>query len=202
MNVLITAGPTREYLDPVRYISNESSGKMGFAFAQAVRTFGADVTLVAGPVALETPRGVTRIDVVSAEEMRRAVMRLARNADVIIMAAAVADARPRRHFTHKLKKPLKPIQLSPTPDILAELGSIKRDDQVLVGFALETSHMIARATKKLRTKGCDWIVANTERAVGAAASQATLISQAGAIIRLPLLPKHDLAMMILSHILA
>jgi len=202
MNILITAGPTREYLDPVRYLSNESSGKMGFAFAEAAHALGADVTLIAGPVDLATPKGATRIDVTSSDEMYRAVMNHARRADIIVMAAAVADAKPARRSKTKLKKPLKPLKLVPTRDILAELGKKKRDEQLLVGFALETTKLIANAQKKLKKKNCDWIVANSAQALGADASKATLIPKHGKQIALPKLHKHDLAVVMLSHVFA
>jgi phosphopantothenoylcysteine decarboxylase/phosphopantothenate--cysteine ligase len=202
MNVLITAGPTREHIDPVRYISNESSGLMGFALAEAAHAVGANVTLIAGPVDLETPKGVTRIDVVSCDDMRKHVIRHAKKADVIIMAAAVADASPQRRSKKKLKKPLKQIKLIPTPDILAELGKTKRDDQTIIGFALETGSLLANARKKLKSKHCDWIVANTHRSLGSSDSKATLIPARGKAISIPLLAKHDLAMLILSHVLA
>ncbi len=174
---------------------------MGFALAEAAVALGNEVTLVAGPVNVDTPKGVKRIDVVSCEEMRRQVMRRARRADVVIMAAAIADARPQRYSKKKLKKPLASIRLTPTPDILAELGAIKKDDQVLVGFALETEALIANATRKMRAKNCDWMVANKASALGAHESKATLIPRRGRPIALPLLPKHDLAVLLLSHIL-
>ena len=202
MNILITAGPTREYLDPVRFISNDSSGKMGFALAEAARVLGAEVTLVTGPTSLPTPKGVTRIDVVTCKEMHTAVKRFSRKADIIIMAAAVADMKPARYSKKKIKKPIASIRLAPNPDILEDLGKIKGDDQILVGFALETQDMIANAKKKLRKKNCDWIVANKHTSIGADESKATLIPHKGKNIALPSLPKHDLAMVILSHILA
>lgn len=201
MHVLITAGPTREYIDPVRYISNHSSGKMGFALAEAAHSLGAEVTLIAGSVNLTTPEGVTRIDVVTCNEMMRAVMRLAKKANVIIMAAAVSDFRPARYSKKKLKKPVKTIRLTQNPDILEDLGKVARDDQILVGFALETGNVISNAKKKLRSKGCDWIVANRHTSIGADQSKATLIPRYGRSIALPKLPKYDLAMVILSHIL-
>jgi phosphopantothenoylcysteine synthetase/decarboxylase len=201
MQILIAAGPTREYIDPVRYISNDSSGKMGFALAQAAHELDADVTLVTGPVDLKTPKGVERIDVVSCNDMKRTIMRHTKKADVIIMAAAVADFKPTRRSKNKLKKPIKQIKLTQNPDILNELGKIVREDQTLIGFALETGNVIANAKKKLKSKGCDWIVANRHTSIGADQSKATLIPRKGRTISLPKLPKHDLAMVILSHVL-
>lgn len=174
---------------------------MGFALAQAARQLGFKVTLIAGPVELPDPRGVKRIDVVSGEEMRRAVLREMKNAHIIIMAAAVADFRPARYSKKKIKKPVRGIKLKSNPDILEELGKKKTDEQTLVGFALETENMIANAKKKLKAKGCDWMVANMSSAIGSDESKATLIPRKGKRIALPRLPKHDLAMLILSHVL-
>lgn len=204
--ILITAGPTREYLDPVRYLTNESSGQMGFALAEVSRDFGAAVTLIAGPVTLPTPHGIKRIDVVSAEEMQRATLREAKRADVVIMAAAVADWRPQKQAVHKLKKrPAQQhttIKLVQNPDILAQLGQQKRDRQLVVGFALETDELERNALQKLQRKHCDWIVANAASAMNARQSRAILFSRDGKRIPLPKLPKEDLAVLILSHLLA
>ncbi|MFA4874162.1 MAG: phosphopantothenoylcysteine decarboxylase [bacterium] len=216
IKVLVTAGPTREYLDPVRYISNDSSGQMGFAIAKAAGELGCDVTLVAGPVSLDTPARVRRIDVVTAREMRREVMRRAAKADIIIMAAAVADWRPRRVSKQKIKRskghphpiPLPSrergltIALVENPDILAELGKTKKPGQTLVGFALETGNLERNARVKLKHKRCDWIVANSAAAIGARQSRAMLLAADGRRIALPRLAKEDLAVVILSHILS
>jgi phosphopantothenoylcysteine decarboxylase / phosphopantothenate---cysteine ligase len=202
LRVLITAGPTREYLDPVRYLSNDSSGQMGFALARAATELGFAVTLIAGPVALPTPAGVRRIDVISAQEMQRATLRCAPKADIVIMAAAVADWRPERRHAQKLKKgDRRPaIALVENPDILAALCRRKRRGQTIVGFALETDRLEARARAKLARKRCDWIVANAASAIGAAKSRAILLSAGGQRILLPVLPKEDLAILILSHL--
>lgn len=202
LKILITAGPTREYLDPVRFISNESSGRMGFALAQAARELGHEVALITGPVALETPEGVKRLDIVSCAELRSAIHHHAQHADVIFMAAAVADARPWRIAKHKLKKPLAHVRLRDNPDILSELGKNKRPGQILVGFALETKNLIATAKKKRIAKNCDWMVGNTDQSIGAKETAVVLIGPDGMTTRLPMLPKHDLAVVILSHILA
>lgn len=204
--VLVTAGPTREYIDPVRYISNDSSGRMGFALARAARARGFGVTLIAGPVALETPEGVARIDVTSAGEMRTAVMKCRSRADIIIMAAAVADFAPAKISRHKVKKASikksMSIKLIRTPDILAELGRKKRRGQIVVGFALETDSIEKNARKKLTEKNCDWIVANSHRSIGGKMSRAILIHRSKGTIRLPMQGKRDLARRILSHIAA
>ncbi|MFH0799217.1 MAG: phosphopantothenoylcysteine decarboxylase [Pseudomonadota bacterium] len=217
LRILITAGPTREYIDPVRYISNDSSGQMGFALARAAAHLGFRVDLIAGPVALPTPEGAIRIDVASTLEMRREVMRLAPRADVIVMAAAVSDWRPARFSRKKIKRsktglppPSPPykggemphaIPLIENPDILLELGKRKKPNQILIGFALETDDLEKNARGKLARKNCDWIVANPACAIGARVSRALLISRSGKKIALPLLPKEDLAIVILSHIL-
>ncbi len=206
LKILVTAGPTREYLDPVRYLSNDSSGQMGFALAQVAAEFGAAVTLIAGPVALPTPKKVKRIDVVSAAEMHRAVLRQAPRSDVIIMAAAVSDWRPAKVSKGKLKKTIGPsdhrtIGLISNPDILADLGRRKRPGQLLAGFALETHDLERNARSKRKRKNCDWIVANAATAIGARVSRALLLGSEGQRIALPQLPKEDLAVLILSHLL-
>jgi len=201
LKILITAGPTREYLDPVRFISNESSGRMGFSLAQAASELGHNVVLISGPVALDTPKNVKRLDIVSCAELRCAVHHHAPDADVIFMVAAVADARPWQTSKHKLKKPLGHVKLRDNPDILSELGKNKKPGQVLVGFALETKKLIETAKEKRIAKNCDWIVGNTDQAIGAKETGVVLIGPDGMTTRLPVLPKHDLAVVILSHIL-
>lgn len=205
LNILIAAGPTREYIDPVRYLSNDSSGKMGFALAKAACRLGLHVTLVAGPVALETPRGVKRIDVISALDMRAAVLAKAPKAGIIIMCAAVADYRPARFSRMKIKRTIEPsnhrtIELVSNPDILAELGRKKKRHQTLVGFALETNNLERNARAKLEEKNCDWIVANSANAIGAKVGSAILFSRKGRRIPIRSLPKDRLAAVILSHV--
>jgi phosphopantothenoylcysteine decarboxylase/phosphopantothenate--cysteine ligase len=205
--VLITAGPTREYIDPVRYISNDSSGRMGCALAKAALELGCEVTLIAGPIAIEKPKGAHGIAVISAREMRTAVLKEARDADVIIMAAAVSDWRPAKCSKRKLKRTDgssndRTIELTPNPDILAELCAKRKPGQIIAGFALESNHLERNARDKLKRKACDWIVANGVQAIGSGASSAVLFSARGGKINLPPLPKEDLAMVILSHILS
>ena len=201
--VLITAGPTREYLDPVRYISNDSSGRMGFALAAAAKKLGADVTLISGPVSLPAPRGVRRVDVTSAADMRREVLKRSGKSDVIIMSAAVSDFRPAIFSRQKIKKQAgaKSLKLIKNPDILAELGKKKRDDQILIGFAVETKNLESYARRKLKDKKCDWIVANRHTVIGKDRGHAILLSRHGKRIVLPELPKDELAFIIFSHIL-
>ena len=159
-HILVTAGPTHEPIDPVRVIANRSSGRQGFAIAAAAADAGARVTLIAGPVALETPSGVERIDVETAEQMAEAVF-AALLVDAAVLVAAVADWRV-IPATTKLKKGEGPPQLEfvPTRDILAELGSSDRRPQLLVGFAAETENVVDRAIAKREQKRADWIVAN------------------------------------------
>jgi phosphopantothenoylcysteine decarboxylase/phosphopantothenate--cysteine ligase len=160
--VLVNAGPTAEPIDPVRVITNRSSGKMGFAIAEAAARRGAEVVLVAGPVSLPTPHGVERVDVETALEMRDAVLGALPRATIAILAAAVADYTPARAETVKIKREKKDelsLELVKTPDILAEVVS-KRGARTVVGFAAETNDLLANARAKLARKGCDLIVAN------------------------------------------
>jgi phosphopantothenoylcysteine decarboxylase/phosphopantothenate--cysteine ligase len=159
-HVLVTAGPTHEPIDPVRVIANRSSGRQGFAIAAAAAKAGARVTLIAGPVALQTPEGVTRIDVETAEQMAHAVF-AALPADAAVLVAAVADWRVEPSPT-KLKKGSGPPQIHfmPTRDILAELGASDRRPRLLVGFAAETENVVGQAIGKRQAKRADWIVAN------------------------------------------
>jgi phosphopantothenoylcysteine decarboxylase/phosphopantothenate--cysteine ligase len=160
--VVVTAGPTREHIDPVRFISNPSSGRMGFAMAAAAQRLGAEVTLIHGPVSLETPEGVVAESIVSAEDLYTSVQKYA-DADVIIMAAAVSDFTPTETFDHKVKKGSgeSEIKLKNTADILAWLGERKPENQTLIGFAMETQGLIKNASEKLEKKKADWIVANS-----------------------------------------
>lgn len=176
--LVITAGPTREKLDPVRFFSNESSGQMGWALAEAARRRGAHVTLVAGPTHLPTPKGVRCVRVVSAREMWTATRHAARRAHAVIGAAAVADWRPARVSRSKLKKGTAApvVRMVANPDILATLSKERRTPfPRLAGFALETNRLLANARKKMLEKGLDLVVANSPRALGAVQTQAVLI---------------------------
>lgn len=161
LRVLVTAGPTREPLDPVRYLSNRSSGKMGFAVAAAAARAGARVTLVSGPVALPTPAGVTRVDVESAAQMRAAVGDAVADCDIFIAAAAVADYRPQQVAAAKVKKQAAALrlELEPTTDILAEVAA-RADGPFTVGFAAETENVTEHARAKLEAKGLEMVAAN------------------------------------------
>ena len=195
MRFLITAGPTREHLDPVRYLSNASTGAMGFAFAEAARDAGHRVVLVSGPVSLPDPKGVRTIRVVSAREMRREVLRVFPRIDAVVMTAAVSDYRPRRASPTKLKRSGKEnlsLELVPNPDILAELGR-RKGNRILTGFALETGKGKARALGKLRRKNLDYIVLDDPAAIGARRVTATVFRGEEEIHRFSRTTKKSLA---------
>ena len=203
-NILITAGPTREELDPVRYISNHSSGKMGYAIAVAARRRGARVTLVTGPTCLAEPFGVETVQVVSALEMRQAVMERVSESTIIVKAAAVADYRPASRKDLKIKKSAGclTLELEKNPDILSELGAIK-GEKILVGFAAETEDLIGNAGKKLTEKNLDMVVANDISLEGAGFNVDTnivkLLFRDGKVEDLPLMGKLELAHIILDR---
>lgn len=160
--VVVTAGPTREHIDPVRFISNPSSGKMGIAMAEAAQRLGADVTLIHGPISVSKPEGIQSLSITSTADLFEAVKEY-RDADVIIMAAAVSDFTPTKIHQQKVKKTAdeNSIDLKRTQDILAWLGENKREGQTLIGFAMETENLIENATSKLKKKNADWIIANS-----------------------------------------
>lgn len=201
LRVLVTAGPTHEAIDPVRYIGNRSSGKMGFAIAETAKRRGAEVILVCGPVSLPTPVGVTRVDVTSALEMRDAVLEHFPHVDVAVKAAAVADYRVAEVAQQKLKRheggDRIELQLVQNPDILSELGRLKKSHQLTVGFAAETNDVIAQAQRKLRVKQCDLIVANDVTEQGAGFDVDTnlvhMIDGEGRVESLPLMSKERVA---------
>jgi phosphopantothenoylcysteine decarboxylase/phosphopantothenate--cysteine ligase len=204
--VVVTAGPTHEPIDPVRFIGNRSSGKMGFALAQCAAERGGDVTLVSGPVTLATPRNVRRIDVETAAEMNAAVQSAVTDADIVIMAAAVADFTPASPATIKIKKQgstVPELALVSTTDIAKELGKNK-GSRIHVGFALETHDEIDNAKKKLREKNFDYIVLNSTRDEGAAfgtdTNVVTIISGDGTADSLPKMSKFDVAVEILNRV--
>jgi phosphopantothenoylcysteine decarboxylase/phosphopantothenate--cysteine ligase len=208
--VVVTAGPTYEPIDPVRFVGNRSSGKQGFALAQAALDRGAEVVLIAGPVALETPVGARRIDVGTAAEMAEAVWREAEAADVLLMAAAVADYRPAQSQPFKIKRGEGlALELIPTVDILAGVAARRASagkPHVIVGFAAETRDLLENAQAKLRAKGLDLIVANdvTEPGAGFAVdtNRVTLIDARGRIEPLPLMSKAAVAEAILDRVVA
>ncbi|HQS71159.1 MAG: bifunctional phosphopantothenoylcysteine decarboxylase/phosphopantothenate synthase [Novosphingobium sp. 28-62-57] len=203
-HILITAGPTHEPIDPVRYIANRSSGKQGFAIAAAAAKAGAQVTLIAGPVNLDTPQGVTRVDVETARQMATAVD-AALPADVAIMVAAVADWRSAGEAAQKIKKDgsgqVPPLQLVENPDILATLCKSDRRPALVVGFAAETNDVLDHARAKLARKGADWIVANdvATHAMGGEINGLHIVSASG-VESLPELPKAAAAAALIERI--
>lgn len=204
-HVLVTAGPTWEAIDPVRYIANRSSGKQGFAIAAAAAALGAQVTLVAGPVSLKTPAGVTRIDVESANEMADAVKR-ALPVDVAVMVAAVADWRPKEYRSEKIKKrgsAPPALMLTENPDILTNLASGPRRPELVIGFAAETDNVIENAKAKRKRKVADWIVANdvSGDVMGGDNNRVTIVSADG-IETLDEMPKAAVAMALVERIAA
>ncbi len=204
---LITAGPNREPLDPVRYISNRSSGKMGYALARAAVRRGADVALISGPTGLDSPLGARLISVTTAAEMRAAVLKEYVQCTAVIMAAAVSDYHPATVAEKKIKrgKGAVELRLEPNPDILKELGENK-NGKWLVGFAAETEELTANARKKLREKNLDMVVANNIAETGSGfdgdTNSATIVDRTGATRSLPLMSKDELADRIYDHFLA
>lgn len=205
--ILVTAGPTQENIDPVRYITNHSSGKMGYAVARAAMLRGAEVTLVSGQTALTPPMFVDYVQITTAEEMYQAVTERSDEQDIIIKAAAVADYRPKTVYENKVKKQdgQMSIELERTKDILAYLGAHKKKDQFLCGFSMETENMIGNSRAKLQKKNLDMIAANNVKVKGAGfqgdTNVMTLITQ-DQEIALPLLSKEEVANKILDIILA
>lgn len=203
MRFVITAGPTREYIDAVRFLSNPSTGKMGFAIAEAAAKRGHEVVLIAGPVVLKTPAGVRRVDVVSAREMLKAVCAECRPGTVLAGVAAVADFRPKISAKRKLHKGEMPgaIELVPNPDVLA---SVKTKGVVKVGFAAETDDVLASAADKCRRKNLRMIVANdvSRRGIGFGAddNEVAFLFPDGAVERLPKMTKRAVARRIVERI--
>jgi len=205
VNILVTAGPTREPLDPVRYLTNRSSGKMGYALARVARERGHRVRLVTGPVAIEPPRGVTVTRVLSAREMLRAVSGSFPWADALIMAAAVSDWRPAHVAAGKMKKKGRTlvIRLVKNPDILEGVSRMK-GGRTVVGFAAETGDPVAEALHKLRRKKLDLVVANDVSVPGsgfdADSNLAALVFRDGTVVRLNRMRKTTLARIVVEHV--
>ncbi len=202
LRVVVSAGGTREALDPVRFLSNRSSGKQGYALAEAARRRGAQVVLVS-TVERSVPSGVDLVAVESAEELREAMLHAAADADIVVMAAAVADFRPKTSAERKLKRRdgLPELLLEPTPDVLSELAAARRPRQVLVGFAAETDDAVAEGARKLAEKGVDLIVVNDvsrrDAGFGAEDNEVTILSVEGAVT-VPLAPKLEVASAVLD----
>ena len=205
LKILITAGPTTEYIDPVRIVTNRSTGKMGYALARAAWRRGADVTLITGPTYLESPRGVHIVKVKTAEEMKRATLGAYKDMDVVIKAAAVSDYKPKEKSKEKRKKTecSVSLEMTPTPDILAELGKNK-GDVTLVGFAAETDNHIANALEKIKKKNLDLVVVNDvsmeDRGFASDLNEVWMVDKEGNEEKVPLMPKEDVADKILDRI--
>jgi len=206
-HILITAGATREPIDPVRFLSNHSSGRMGFALARAARARGAEVTLVAGVTSVDPPSDVRLIKTTTAAQMHRAVIENAANATVFIAAAAVADYAPARTADQKIKKtkPSMQLELERTPDILGDLAAMRRNGQLIIGFAAETENLIQHATEKLKKKGLDAIVANDVSNLDSGFDSennavAIVFHDDREIVQLPLMSKTETAQRILDEI--
>lgn len=204
LKVLVSAGPTREFFDPVRFISNPSSGKMGYAIAKAALRRRATVHLLTGPVDLTCPNGAVVHNVTSALDMYKTAMELVPEMDVVIMAAAVGDYRPKEIHTSKVKKSTESLTLVlvPNPDIIAEIGKIKKPHQITVGFAAETDKIIEHASEKLTKKNLDLIVANDvtrpDSGFCVDTNRVKILLRDGQIIDLPCLPKDEVAEKILD----
>jgi phosphopantothenoylcysteine decarboxylase/phosphopantothenate--cysteine ligase len=200
--ILITSGPTRQYLDPVRYLTNASSGRMGRALAAAALEFGHDVVVVSGPVSVEYPQAAEVHWIVSTEELLETCQRLFPQCHGAIGAAAPCDYRPRRVAEHKLHKNGEPLvlELIETPDVMATLGASKRPGQWLVGFALETDDQRFRALTKLEKKSCDLIVLNGPAAMDAPDNQVEVFDKSGAVVASAAGPKEAVAREILRTI--
>ena len=208
MKCVISAGPTRERIDAVRFLSNRSSGKMGYALAEAARDAGHEVVLVSGPTALAAPTGVTLVPVESAADMAEAMFERAADAGLVIMAAAVADYRPVRTLPGKMKKTPGnlTIELEHTVDILAELGRRKPAGQILIGFAAETDDLLANAAGKLKRKNLDWIAANdvsrNDIGFGSDNNAVTLLGRHGERVDFAPDSKYEIARRILEEVTA
>ena len=204
--VIVTAGPTREYLDPVRFISNRSSGKMGYAVAEAARDRGAEVLLISGPAIAAPPTGVETQYIETTLELQDAILERFDQTDIVVMAAAVADYRPQAFSSNKIKKTTDhlTLPLEQNPDIAQALGKRKNSGQITVGFAAETDDLLENAQKKLIKKNCDLIVANDVLAEGAGfegdTNIVTLLDQSGRREQLPLLSKREVADRILDRV--
>lgn len=204
-NILITTGPTREFIDPVRFISNPSTGKMGFSIARAAWMRGASVTSISGSTCLPPPKAIRNIEVTSAKEMHDEVMKYAESADIIIKCAAVSDYTPDKINRAKIKKDAEnmEIRLSRTTDILSELGS-KYPGKVIVGFAAESDDIVDNSIKKVRAKNVDLIIANNiaeeNSGFGSDTNLVYIVDRDGRVTELPIMSKHDVAHKILDRI--
>ncbi len=199
--VLVTAGPTREAIDPVRFVSNASSGRMGYALARAAKRRGAEVVLISGPTYLPMPAGVTYVPVVTAEEMNEAAARYYPQSTLVIMAAAISDYRPKKSYSQKVKKDASTlsVELERTEDVLKQMGG-KKKHQFLVGFALETEKLEENARKKLKDKNLDMVVANGPAGLDSTTNEVLIISRDGELEAVPPMDKDEVADRILDRV--
>jgi len=202
MKILITAGPTREHLDPVRFISNSSTGTMGYLIAQEGKKRGYKIILITGPTHLKPPDGIKVVKVTSAEEMKEAVLKYFPECNALIMAAAVSDWKPQMKFSEKLKRKKEwDLKLIPNPDILKEVSKIKKENQIVIGFALETEKIEENALKKLKEKKLDLIIGNTTEFFGEGKpSEVVFISKDGKIKEYKRINKEKVAEKIIQWI--
>lgn len=202
MKILITAGPTREYLDPVRFISNLSTGKMGYLISEEAIKRGHKVILISGPTYLKPPDGIKVVKTTSAEEMKEAVLKYFPEYDVLIMAAAVSDWKPEKKYRGKLKRKKEwNLKLIPNPDILKEVSKIKKENQIVIGFALETENIEKNALKKLKEKKLDLIIGNTTEFFGEGKpSKVVFISKDGKVKKYKRIKKEKVAEKIVNWI--
>lgn len=206
LRVLVTAGPTREYIDPVRFLSNPSSGRMGYAIAKACIERGAEVDLISGPVNIEAPAGVNLHKIETAMEMYQKALELYDSVDIVFKAAAVADYRPAKRSEHKIKKGQEPmvLEMVRNPDILLELGNRKKH-QILVGFAAETSELEKYAKEKLEKKNLDFILGNDIMVAGAGfqseTNQGILFCRSGEVVPIPMLDKKEFANYLIDEVI-
>ena len=202
MKILITAGPTREYLDPVRFISNLSTGKMGYLISEEAIKRGHKVILISGPTYLKPPDGIKVVKITSTEEMKEAVLKYFPEYDVLIMAAAVSDWKPEKKYRGKLKRKKEwNLKLIPNPDILKEVSRIKKENQIVIGFALETENIEKNALKKLKEKKLDLIIGNTTEFFGEGKpSKVVFISKDGKVKKYKRIKKEKVAEKIVNWI--
>lgn len=197
MNYLIAAGATREYIDPIRFISNPSSGRMGMAVAEAAKERGHNVILIMAHCSILPPKEIPLVRVTTAAQMRKAIKQYVDWADILVMAAAVGDWKAAHRSRQKIKREAKTltVKLTANPDILAEVGRLKKRGKkiFLVGFSLDTGSLIENAKKKLQKKGIDLIIANPPDTFGESVSRVAIVDKRGEVIQLPLLPKKRLA---------
>ena len=205
LNILVTAGPTREMIDPVRFISNRSTGVMGFEIAKTAKRRGHRVTLISGPTCNTVPGGIRFIPIMTVDELQKTVMSCLRDTDCLFMVAAVSDWRPARFHKDKIKRTEKTLALplKATPDILKAVG-MRKGKRVVVGFSLETGNAIARAKAKLRSKHLDLIVANTlnsrDNPFGMTTLESSLIDTSGRVEHLPSLSKREIAQVLIDRV--